>query len=110
MGRFFDTSLAVATLATSATDTADLSHKSQLSQGAMSEKNGVTNIIDLRDAFEERAAIMEFDGEMTRNEAERLAAEDVGLPLVELKQELMEPQKVEPSVAPKTDGDGHGRA
>ena len=106
VGRCFDTSLAVATLATSATETTDLS---QLSQSAMSEKNDITNIIDHRNAFGERAAIMEFGGEIPRDEAERLAAEDVGFPLVELKQELMEPQMIDQSVAPKTDGNGHGR-
>ena len=36
------------------------------------------NEID-REAFEERAAIMEFDGGLSRSEAERLAAESLGV-------------------------------
>ena len=32
-----------------------------------------------REAFEERAAIMEFDGGLSRDEAERLAAKSLGL-------------------------------
>ena len=38
------------------------------------------NEID-REAFEERAAIMEFDGGLSRAEAERLAAESLGVAL-----------------------------
>lgn len=38
------------------------------------------NEID-REAFEERAAIMEFDGGLSRAEAERLAAESLGVEL-----------------------------
>ena len=36
------------------------------------------NEID-REAFEERAAIMEFDGGLSRSEAERLTAESLGV-------------------------------
>lgn len=32
---------------------------------------------ELRELFEERAAIMEFEGNLSREEAERLAREDV---------------------------------
>jgi len=32
---------------------------------------------DIEEAFEERAAIMEYMGGMTREEAERMAAEDI---------------------------------
>ena len=81
MGRYFDTSSAVATLATTATKpekSRDLSQKSQLSQQADNEKLTGDNIIDLRHAFEERAAIMEYDGGMSRADAERAAAADVG--------------------------------
>lgn len=34
---------------------------------------------DRREAYEERAAIMEYDGGLSRNEAERLASENKGL-------------------------------
>ncbi len=34
-------------------------------------------MIDQDEAFEERAAIMEYMGGMTREEAERMAAEDI---------------------------------
>lgn len=81
MGRYFDTSSALATLATTATEPtkhADLSQKSQLSQHAENENLTGDNIIDLRHAFEERAAIMEYDGGMTRDEAERMAAVETG--------------------------------
>lgn len=81
MGRYFDTSSAVATLATTATETAkssDLSQQSQQSQRAENEKLTGDNIIDLRHAFEERAAIMEYDGGMSRADAERAAAADTG--------------------------------
>ena len=37
------------------------------------------------DAFEERAAIMEYDGGLTRDQAERLAAEAQGWNIGELK-------------------------
>lgn len=40
-------------------------------------KNSMSEID--REAFEERAAIMEFDGALSRAEAERLAAESLGL-------------------------------
>lgn len=81
MGRYFDTSSAVATLATSATEPAkssDLSQKSQLSQHTGREKLTGDNIIDLRHAFEERAAILEFDGGMNRTDAERAARDETG--------------------------------
>ena len=81
MGRYFDTSSAVATVATSATKpskSAGLSQKSQQSQGAGATKFDCGNVIDLCQVFEERAAIMEFDGGMTRDHAERMAAADTG--------------------------------
>lgn len=81
MGRYFDTSSAAATLATSATtqtDPFDLSQKSQKSQAIGRARLIGENIIDLRHAFEERAAIMEFDGGMNRADAERAAAADTG--------------------------------
>lgn len=81
MGRYFDTASAVATVATFATKSAKscgLSQKSQLSQQAEREKLTGDNVIDLRHAFEERAAIMEYDGGMTRDQAERMAAIETG--------------------------------
>lgn len=81
MGRYFDTSSAVATVATSATKpskSADLSQKSQQSQGEGIRNFDCDNVIDLRHVFEERAAIMEFDGGMTREHAERMAAAETG--------------------------------
>ena len=81
MGRYFDTSSALATLATTATErtkSGNLSQKSQLSQQGGCEKLTGDNFIDLRDAFEERAAIMEYDGGMSRADAERAAALDTG--------------------------------
>lgn len=81
MGRYFDTSSAAATLATSATKPAksnNMSQESQKSQGIKRAKLTGENIIDLRHAFEERAAIMEFDGGMNRADAERAAAADTG--------------------------------
>lgn len=80
MGRYFDTSSAVATFATIATERSEVgdlsqkSQKSQKSQGVGATKFDCDNVIDLRHAFEERAAIMEFDGGMTRDRAERMAA------------------------------------
>jgi hypothetical protein len=50
------------------------------------------NLIDL---FEERAAIMEYDGGMTREEAERLAALDVA----RLTEKARENEKMEKGVA-----------
>jgi hypothetical protein len=84
----------VATAATAATEQGDkgeLSQVSQLSQGVAGERvrheGGQVSQLsqpfgearahgsdDDREAFEERAAIMEFDGGMTRAEAERAAA------------------------------------
>lgn len=113
MGRYFDTSIAVATLATSATGShtsIDLSQKSQLSQGVWLETNAETNIIDLRDTFEERAAIMEFDGEMTRDEAERLAALETGFSVDELNRKGTVIQTVDPSVAPGSRDSSDGSA
>ena len=81
MGRYFDTSSAVATLATFATEptkSSDLSQKSQKSQGNEREDITGDNIIDLRHAFEERAAIMEYDGGITRKDAERAATSETG--------------------------------
>lgn len=84
MGRYFDTATAAATLATSATELANFcdlsqeSQKSQKSQAIEGAKLSGENIIDLRHAFEERAAIMEFDGDMSRTDAERAAAADTG--------------------------------
>ena len=46
--------------------------------GKSREKLIGDNVIDLRHAFEERAAIMEFDGGMSRADAERAAAEETG--------------------------------
>jgi len=81
MGRYFDTSLAVATFATFATKRskfADLSQQSQKSQVVGAGEFDCDNVIDLRHLFEERAAIMEFDGGMTREDAEQMAAADTG--------------------------------
>ena len=41
---------------------------------------------DQREEFEERAAILEFDAGMTRPEAERRAAEMLGLEMAEFEQ------------------------
>lgn len=81
MGRYFDTSLAVATFATFATkrlEIADLSQQSQKSQDVEAGEFDCNNVIDLRYLFEERAAIMEFDGGMTREDAEQMAAAVTG--------------------------------
>jgi len=83
-----------ATAATEQGDKGDLSQVSQLSQGVAGEQvrheggqvsqlsqlsqpfgeAGAHDSEDAREAFEERAAIMEFDGGMTRAEVERAAA------------------------------------
>jgi len=55
-----------------------LSQKSQQSQRTGAAKFEGDNVIDLRHAFEERAAIMEYDGGMTRDDAERMAAAETG--------------------------------
>ena len=84
MGRYFDTASAVATLATFATRQAkqpkmpQQSQQSQKSQHTGAAQFEGDNVIDLRHAFEERAAIMEYDGGMTRDEAERMAAVETG--------------------------------
>ena len=81
MGRYFDTSSALATVATVATERTEisgLSQKSQKSQHTGAAQFEGDNVIDLRHAFEERAAIMEYDGGMTRDEAERMAAIETG--------------------------------
>lgn len=81
MGRYFDTSSAVATVATPATErtkNGELSQESQKSQRVDAGEFGGDNVIDLRHAFEERAAIMQYDGGMTRDQAERLAAMETG--------------------------------
>ena len=75
MGRYFDTT---ATLATIATEKADLSQESQLSRGAEVCETNDESSIDLRDAFEERAAILEYDGGMSRADSERRAAAETG--------------------------------
>lgn len=49
----------------------ELSQLSQLSQGLEDSKGGAND--DMREALEERAAIMEFDGGLSRMEAERMA-------------------------------------
>ncbi|MGJ8572808.1 MAG: hypothetical protein ACSHXI_19140 [Hoeflea sp.] len=81
MGRYFDTSSAVATVVTVATKRskfADPSQQSQKSRGEGGTKFDCDNVIDLSHVFEERAAIMEFDGGATREEAERMAATETG--------------------------------
>jgi hypothetical protein len=62
-----------ATLATNVRNTGELSQLSQLSQGvAPAEKYHDDQ--NAREAFEERAAIMEFDGGLSRSEAEQSTA------------------------------------
>lgn len=78
MGRYFDTSLAVATFATFATKRSKFADLSQQSQDVEAGEFDCDNLIDLRHLFEERAAIMEFDGGMTREDAEQMAAADTG--------------------------------
>ena len=81
-GEYFDTILPAATSATSATDQAnfiDMSQKSQKSQAGERINLTAENIIDLRDAFEERGVIMEFDGGMSQADAERAAAANTDL-------------------------------
>ncbi|MDC0360861.1 hypothetical protein OAN80_03680 [Alphaproteobacteria bacterium] len=82
-GEYFDTILPAATSATSATDQAnfiDMSQESQKSQAGERINLTAENIIDLRDAFEERAVIMELDGGMSQADAERAAAANTDLP------------------------------
>ena len=76
MGKYFDTILPAATSATDQANFIDMSQKSQAG-----ERINLTaeNIIDLRDAFEERAVIMEFDGGMSQADAERAAAANTDL-------------------------------
>ncbi len=72
-----------ATTATTATNPVSEPEKSQLSQlsqpspGQIAVPPDEDLTEDQLDAFEERAAIMEFDGRMTREEAERRALEEV---------------------------------
>jgi len=47
---------------------------------------GVRMTDDQREEFEERAAILEFEAGMTRAEAERRAAEMLGLEMAEFEQ------------------------
>ncbi len=65
MGRFFDTRA----FSQQTTEGAAVSQLSQLPQVSTAARV---------EAFEERAAIMEFEGGLTRQEAERLAAEELG--------------------------------
>jgi hypothetical protein len=65
--KYFDTIVTATTSATLATDQAnfiDMSQESQKSQAGERINLTAENIIDLRDAFEERGVIMEFDGGM----------------------------------------------
>ena len=57
-----------ATPATTAGGKGELSQLSQLSQGVKDSKGGAND--DVRETLEERAAIMEFDGGLSRREAE----------------------------------------
>ena len=73
MGKYFDTILIAATSATSATDQAnfiDMSQESQKSQAGERINLTAENIIDLRDAFEERAVIIDFDGGFLNSDPE----------------------------------------
>lgn len=68
---------ATATPATTATATAmggQVSQPSQLSQSQMSKCERDSSGDDARDAVEERAAIMEYDGGLPRDAAEQLAS------------------------------------
>jgi len=72
-GEYFDTIVTAATSATSATDQAnfiDMSQKSQKSQAGERINLTAENIIDLRDAFEERAVIIDFDGGFLNSDPE----------------------------------------
>ena len=53
------------------------SHDSRSSHTQTVKAVGLSNDENLKEAFEERAAIMEFDGGLPRKEAERLAYEIV---------------------------------
>lgn len=53
------------------------SHDSRSSHTQTVKAVGLFNDENLKEAFEERAAIMEFDGGLSRKEAERLAYEIV---------------------------------
>lgn len=62
-----------ATLATNDGDRGELSQLSQLSQGVAPAQK-CRDDLGAREAFEERAAIIEFDGGLSRSEAEQSAA------------------------------------
>ena len=79
MGKYFDTILPAATSATDQANFIDMSQESQTSQAGERINLTADNIIDLRDAFEERAVIMEFDGGMSQADAERAAAANTDL-------------------------------
>ncbi len=52
-------------------------------QFAWAEGEQIRMTPDQREAFEERAAILEFDAGMTREDAERMAALDVAVAMLE---------------------------
>ncbi|MEQ9126578.1 MAG: hypothetical protein RIM80_28885 [Alphaproteobacteria bacterium] len=66
-------------MATSATPASAMSQMSRMSQRSTAEE-----LEDLWFAFEEWAAVLEYDGELPRKEAERRAAAELGLHPAEL--------------------------